>query len=68
MDINIIYGYAGKLFKSENPLSLDFQILDARSADRFYSRVDEPRSGVRRGNIKGSINIPFYECLDSKTG
>jgi len=37
----------------------DGQILDARSAPRFHSEVDEPRAGLRRGNIPGSKNSPF---------
>ena len=27
----------------------DFQIVDARSPDRFYGRVEEPRPGMRLG-------------------
>lgn len=38
-------------------------VVDARSADRFYSRVDEPRPGIRRGNIPSSINLPFDQVL-----
>lgn len=35
------------------------QIVDARSADRFYGRVAEPRAGLRSGHIPGSLNLPF---------
>lgn len=35
------------------------QILDARSSDRFYARVPEPRAGLEGGHIPGSLNLPF---------
>lgn len=38
-------------------------VIDARSSDRFYSLVPEPRAGLRSGNIPHSINIHFKEVL-----
>jgi thiosulfate/3-mercaptopyruvate sulfurtransferase len=38
-------------------------VIDARNADRFHSRVDEPRPGLRRGNIPGSLNLPYESLL-----
>lgn len=38
-------------------------IVDARSADRFYGRVEEPRKGLRKGHIPNSINIPFSSLV-----
>ena len=38
-------------------------LIKIRSADRFYSRVDEPRPTNRRGNIPGSTNVPFGMVL-----
>lgn len=38
-------------------------ILDARSEDRFCSRVPEPRAGLRSGTIPNSKNLPFERCL-----
>jgi len=38
-------------------------VIDARSADRFYGRVDEPRPGLRRGHMPGAFNIPFDTLL-----
>jgi thiosulfate/3-mercaptopyruvate sulfurtransferase len=38
-------------------------VLDARSSDRFYGRVPEPRAGVRSGHIPGSRSLPFTELL-----
>lgn len=54
--------------KSEILEQLDQQqinIIDARSADRFYARVDEPRKGLRKGHIPGSLNIPFGSLVES---
>jgi thiosulfate/3-mercaptopyruvate sulfurtransferase len=38
-------------------------VLDARSADRFFARVPEPRAGMRGGHIPGSRNVPYGELL-----
>jgi len=38
-------------------------VLDARSADRFFARVAEPRPGLRRGHIPGSHNLPYTDLL-----
>jgi len=38
-------------------------VLDARSADRFYARVREPRPGLRGGHMPGARNIPYTELL-----
>jgi len=37
------------------------RILDARSEDRFYAKVEEPRKGLRAGHIPNSINLPYSE-------
>lgn len=43
-------------------------LLDARSADRFFARVGEPRPGLRGGHIPGSHNLPYTELLtDAQT-
>lgn len=59
--------------RRNNALSRDFgqmedirragsaQIVDARSAPRFAGLEEEPRSGVRRGHIPGSLNVPYTE-------
>lgn len=38
-------------------------IVDARSADRFAGRKEEPRPGMRAGHIPKSKNLPFAEVL-----
>ncbi len=51
----------------ENIKNPSFQTVDARSRERFEGRVEEPRPGLRKGCIVGSKNIPFKECIDSKS-
>jgi len=41
------------------------QIVDARSAPRFAGNEEEPRAGVRRGHIPGSVNIPYSELTSA---
>jgi thiosulfate/3-mercaptopyruvate sulfurtransferase len=41
------------------------QILDARAALRFYAQAPEPRPGLHRGHIPGSINIPYGDLLEN---
>lgn len=42
----------------------DWQIVDARSADRFAGTAPEPRPGLRAGHIPGSKNLPFGTLLE----
>ncbi len=37
----------------------DFHIIDARPNKRYLGIDKEPRPGLKKGNIKSSINIPF---------
>ncbi len=37
------------------------QIVDARGPGRFSGREEEPRPGVRRGRIPGSVNVHYAE-------
>jgi len=39
------------------------QILDARSAERFFARAPEPREWVRGGHIPSSKNLPYASLL-----
>lgn len=54
------------------PLALDLninfarpQVIDARSRDRFYALVDEPRLDIPRGSIPESINLPYTRLLSA---
>jgi thiosulfate/3-mercaptopyruvate sulfurtransferase len=39
------------------------EIVDARSAERFAGRAQEPRPGLRSGHIPGARNLPFGRLL-----
>jgi thiosulfate/3-mercaptopyruvate sulfurtransferase len=39
------------------------QIVDARSAPRFAGEEEEPRAGVRRGHMPGSVNIHYAQLV-----
>ena len=39
-------------------------IIDARSEGRFMGTAPEPRSGLRSGSIKNSINVPYETLLN----
>jgi len=43
------------------------QVLDARATGRFEGTAPEPREGLRRGHIPGSLSLPFTELLDPTT-
>ncbi len=51
-------------FIRENEKSNEATLIDARSSERFSGRVEEPRIGLRSGNIPGSINIPYHLMLE----
>ncbi|MDX5383316.1 MAG: 3-mercaptopyruvate sulfurtransferase [Rhodobacterales bacterium] len=42
----------------------DYEIVDARAAERFAGEVDEPRPGLRKGHIPGSKSLPFKNLLN----
>lgn len=39
------------------------QVVDARSAGRFFGRDPEPRPGLHSGHIPGSLNVPFMNLI-----
>lgn len=41
----------------------DAQVVDARSPERFNGEAEEPRQGVRKGHIPGSVNLYYQELL-----
>ena len=48
----------------QNIYEQNFKVIDARNKDRFDGKVPEPRKGLRSGNIKNSLCIPFDQCLN----
>ena len=48
----------------ENINKNDFNVIDARSRERFEGKVAEPRKGLRSGSIKNSFCLPFRELIN----
>jgi len=48
----------------ENINKNDFNVVDARSRERFKGKVAEPRKGLRSGSIKNSFCLPFSELIN----
>ena len=48
----------------KNILNKKFQLVDARSKERFLGLQPEPRRELKSGHIEGSINIPFQLLLN----
>ncbi|MEQ4923797.1 3-mercaptopyruvate sulfurtransferase [Proteus hauseri] len=48
----------------ENLTTKQRQVVDARSADRFYGRAPEPRPGLRSGHIPKSKNVPWDRLVE----
>jgi thiosulfate/3-mercaptopyruvate sulfurtransferase len=41
------------------------QLVDARSAERFYGTAPEPRPGLRSGHMPGARNVPVTELIEN---
>ena len=41
-----------------------FELVDARSSERFLGKLPEFRKELRSGNIEGSKNLPFTELIN----
>ena len=50
----------------KNILEKNFQVVDARSKNRFLGLEKEPRQNVRSGSIQNSYCLPFGELIDPK--
>jgi len=48
----------------KNIKNKEFCLVDARSENRFNGLVDEPRQNLKKGNIKGSKNLPFAKIIN----
>ena len=53
-----------KIQIDENIDKNDFNVVDARSRERFEGKVAEPRKGLRSGSIKNSFCLPFAELIN----
>jgi thiosulfate/3-mercaptopyruvate sulfurtransferase len=51
---------------NENIISKKFQLIDARSQQRFLGLQPEQRKELKSGNIKGSKNLPFQELINKE--
>ena len=49
----------------ENIDKSNFNVIDARSRERFEGKVTEPRKGLRSGSIKNSFCLPFGELINN---
>ena len=59
-----------KMVKNKNEIDInisnnEFNIIDARSRDRFDGKVAEPRKGLKSGCIKNSYCLPFSELINN---
>ena len=50
----------------KNILEKKFQVVDARSKNRFLGLEKEPRLGVRSGSIQNSYCLPFGELINTE--
>ena len=74
--VNIVEtSYKGKVKKNlvvslnqveNNIKKKEFCLVDARGENRFKGLVDEPRKNLKKGNIKGSKNLPFSKIINSE--
>ena len=48
----------------ENISNNKFNLIDARSRERFEGKVAEPRKSLRSGSIKNSFCLPFSELIN----
>ena len=53
-----------KIQIKENIIKKKFQLVDARSEQRFLGLQPEPRKGLSSGHIPGSKNLPFNLLLN----
>ena len=50
----------------KNIIKNEFCLVDARGEKRFKGLVEEPRKNLKKGNIKGSKNLPFSKIINSE--
>ena len=49
---------------NENIKNKSFELVDARSNERFQGNQPEVRKELKSGNIEGSKNLPFKEIIN----
>jgi thiosulfate/3-mercaptopyruvate sulfurtransferase len=49
---------------NKNIFENKFNVIDARSLERFEGKVPEPRKGLGSGSIKNSFCLPFSELIN----
>ena len=49
----------------DNIIDKQFDVIDARSIERFKGKVKEPRAGLKSGSIKNSSCIPFNQLINA---
>jgi thiosulfate/3-mercaptopyruvate sulfurtransferase len=52
-----------KLEIDKNISKKEFNVIDARSKDRFEGKVPEPRKDLRSGSIENSFCLPFSDLI-----
>ena len=50
----------------KNIIKKEFCLVDARGEERFKGLVEEPRKNLKKGNIKGSKNLPYSKIINSE--
>jgi thiosulfate/3-mercaptopyruvate sulfurtransferase len=53
-----------KLQINKNISKKEFDVIDARSKERFQGKVPEPRKGLRSGSIENSFCLPFSDLIN----
>ena len=53
-----------KLEIDKNISKKEFNVIDARSKERFEGKVSEPRKGLRSGSIENSFCLPFSDLIN----
>ena len=54
-----------KLEIDKNISKNEFDVIDARSKERFEGKVLEPRKGLKSGSIENSFCLPFLDLIDT---
>ena len=53
-----------KIQINQNISNKKFEVVDARSKNRFEGKIPEPRKGLRSGSIPNSFCLPFGELIN----